>query len=75
MPITMKEVSSSNIARIGYDPNTELLIIEFKRKDGVSTYEYDNFPRELYEEFLAAPSIGGFFGSRIRPHYAGRKVS
>lgn len=56
-------VHSSNIRAIGYDEKEEVLEIEFN-KGGV--YQYENFPKEIFEMFLNAGSKGKFFHKFIR---------
>ncbi len=64
-----RPVTSSTIRSVGHDGNT--LEIEFKNG---SVYHYPDVPAELFEELLAADSVGQFFGTRIRPAFAGTKV-
>jgi hypothetical protein len=64
-----KEVESSNIASIGYDPPT--LEVEFHH-GGVYTYE--GVPQEVYENFMAAPSKGRFFAENIKGKYPHQRV-
>ena len=61
-------VSSSNIASVGYNPDTETLEVEFS-KDG-KVYEYYNVPQFMYDRLMEAPSIGSFFSAEIRNAYA-----
>lgn len=56
-------VESSHIASIGYDPDTETLEIEF-HKGG--TYQYSNFPENLWVEFENSESKGKYFHRNIR---------
>lgn len=56
-------VSSSNIRAIGYDPNTQVLEVEFTNG---SVYQYANVPNELHEALMSAGSHGSFFGTEIR---------
>jgi hypothetical protein len=63
MTINRHEVESSNIASIGYDPETQTLEIEFKR-GGV--YQYSDVPADVWEAFQAAESKGKFFHAEIK---------
>jgi hypothetical protein len=47
--MTMQPVNSSNIAAIGYDPETQTLAIEF-RSGG--TYEYYDVPEQVFEGLM-----------------------
>jgi len=61
--VDMTPVTSSNIAAIGYDGETEELTIEFVSGD---TYVYDGIDPETYRALMAAPSKGAFFYAHIR---------
>jgi hypothetical protein len=61
-------VSSSNLASVGYDADTETLEVEFAKTGKV--YQYYNVPLFMYERLMAAPSIGVFFNAEIRNVYA-----
>lgn len=69
------EVTSSQIAAIGYDPETRTLGIQFppNRKQVAaglprSEYRYANVGPKMYAEFMAAESIGSYFGKNIKSH-------
>lgn len=61
-------VSSSNLASIGYDPDSETLEAEFLKTGKV--YEYYNVPQFMFDRLMAAPSIGVFFNAEIKNAYA-----
>jgi hypothetical protein len=63
MKLELKEVISSNIAKIGYDAESQTLYIRFK---GGSLWKYWPVPQEKYQEFSEAPSIGQYFARNIR---------
>ncbi len=60
-------VSSSNIAEVGYEPDTETLEIMFKKSGLV--YQYYNVPAFMHERLMEAPSIGSYFNAEIRGHF------
>ncbi|MCQ0971020.1 KTSC domain-containing protein [Paracoccus sp. TK19116] len=64
-------VSSSNIASIGYDSDSETLEIEFTNG---SIYQYFNVPSGLHEQLMAAPSKGQFLNLYIRNAYPYSRV-
>jgi hypothetical protein len=64
-------VSSSNVASVGYDPNTMTLEVEFI--DG-SVYQYFDVPETVYQELMRASSIGHFMHANIRNNYRYTKV-
>jgi hypothetical protein len=61
-------VDSSNIASMGYNPESETLEIEFVKSGKV--YEYYNVPLFMFERLRDAHSIGRFFNSEIKNSYA-----
>lgn len=59
-------VSSSNLVSVGYDPNSEILEIEFK---GGSIYRYLNVPAFEHERLMSASSHGIYFNANIKDRY------
>jgi len=64
-------VESSNLKSIGYDPDEEILEIEFK---GGSLYQYFKIPLSVYLDLLAAPSKGHFLNVAIKEAYRFKKL-
>ncbi len=64
-------VDSSNLHSVGYDSSTMTLEIEFK-SGGI--YQYYGVPKEVYEQLLAASSLGKFFHANIRNVYRYGKI-
>jgi len=62
-----KAINSSNIASIGYSPDSETLEIEFLKTGKV--YEYLNVPQFMYDRLMEAPSQGIFFNAEIKNAY------
>jgi hypothetical protein len=58
----MQPVSSSNIAAIGFNSETNTLRVEFNN-GGV--YDYESSQQE-YEEILNASSVGSYFHRNIK---------
>lgn len=58
----MKPVQSSQFKRVGYDPVTQKMRIDF----GKSTYEYSNVAQKDFEDFMSAPSLGSHFGANFK---------
>lgn len=50
-------VTSSNIASIGFDPDTQTLEVEFTNGD---VYQYMGVPADVHEAFMASDSKGKF---------------
>lgn len=62
-----KDVPSSAIDRIKYDPQTLLLSVVFA--GGKKVYNYFRVPPEKIQEMLSAPSIGQYFMKNIHDQY------
>ena len=60
-------VHSSNLAAVGYDPNSETLEVEFKNG---RVYEYYNVPDFIHERLMQASSLGQFFNAEIKDVFA-----
>lgn len=62
----MKKVESSFVTRVGHDPHTSTLHVEFK--DGTRGV-YHDVPPSKYAALLEAPSVGKFLhASVIKQH-------
>lgn len=64
-------MSSSNLAEVGYDPDTETLEIMFRTG---SVYQYYNVPAFMHERFMQANSQGTFFNASIKGQFAEARV-
>jgi len=64
-------VTSSNVASVGYDYESSTLEIEFNNG---SVYQYFDVNERVYEELLAASSVGGYLASNIKGIYRYSKV-
>ena len=62
----MPQVESSAVDRIHYTPASHTLDIWYK---GGGQYRYFKVPRSLYDELLAAPSIGAFVNQHVKPNF------
>jgi hypothetical protein len=56
-------VESSNLASVGYDPESAVLEIEFK-SGGI--YEYSGVPQSVYDGLMNAASKGKYFYRYIK---------
>lgn len=63
--IALTPVTSNQVAAIGYDPATKTLAVTFTRGTG-AVYHYPNVEPKVHTDFLAAESIGKFFGAHIK---------
>ena len=67
-----QSVVSSNIASLGYDPDSRVLEVEFKRGD---VYQYLDVPETVYQRLLRATSVGRAFQAIVKGGgYQFRKV-
>jgi len=64
-------VSSSVIAAIGYDEDSETLEVEFASG---AVCSYRGVEQDVYEAFRLAPSKGKFFNRHIRDAYPWENV-
>lgn len=64
-------VSSSNIASIGYDPDAQILEVEFTNG---SLYQYLNVPEHHHAGIMAAPSHGTYLNTHIKGTFPYQKV-
>lgn len=59
----LQKVVSSNLSAVGYDTDTNELVVEFN--SGMS-YKYIDVPFDTYKELMAADSLGTYFNANIR---------
>jgi len=57
---------SSNVASVGYDPETQQLRVEYK-SGGV--YNYEGVPPNYHQELLEAESVGKFLTSHVKTNF------
>ena len=63
LSIDLKPVKSSQIRSIGYDEASKTLAIQF---NSGHVYHYDKVPKEVYDGFGKAESIGKYFGKHVK---------
>lgn len=63
--IPLTPVTSSQVKAIGYDPATKTLACQFAHGPG-HLYVYPNVEPKVHADFMAAESIGKFFGQHIK---------
>lgn len=66
--IDLEPITSSNLAAIGYDPQKNILAIEFK---GGDVFHYAGISLEMALDFYSAPSRGSFYAKNIRGKFEG----
>lgn len=70
--IKMIPLDSSNLASAGYDPENELLRVQFHNGQ---VWEYSGVPESKFIELTTAPSAGRYFAAAIRGVYSERRVA
>jgi hypothetical protein len=70
--IGRKEVTSSNLASVGYDARAKVLEVEFRSG---AIYRYRDVPAEIHAELMSAESKGQYFVRRIRGRFEFRRVN
>ena len=67
----MHPVSSSNIAAVGYDADSESVYVEFLNG---STYKYNGVSESEFENLKTASSVGSYFNRNYKNVYPYEKV-
>jgi hypothetical protein len=67
----MEPVDSSNISAIGYNPDTAVLTIQFK-KGGL--YEYYDVPSHEHDALMGADSKGSYASQNVYKRYRQNKI-
>jgi hypothetical protein len=62
---------SINIFGIGYDPETETMLVKFKAD---MIYQFDDVPAEFHEQLLEASSVGQYFHRTIRQAFQAQRL-
>ncbi len=70
--IEMQAVTSSQIAEVGYDAETQKLRVRFVR--GSALYEYDAVPQDVYDNLVNAPSVGAYHAQVIKYGYNYKRI-
>jgi len=66
----MRDVKSSSIRSVGYEPETKTLGVTFNHG---MTYHYANVDQEIYDAMMVADSVGKFFQQEIKNRFKGVK--
>lgn len=65
------QVSSSNIASIGYDHDGQVLEVEFLNG---AVYQYYSVPEYVFDELMSASSHGSYLSKNIKGTYSYSQV-
>ncbi|MFA5188286.1 MAG: KTSC domain-containing protein [Patescibacteria group bacterium] len=66
-----QSVNSTDLKSVGYEPQTNILEIEFKKG---SIYQYSEVPDYIYTGLIGAASHGKYFNAHIKKHFSFRKI-
>lgn len=61
------KVKSSAISTVSYDPETQVLRIQFARG---AEYDYPNIPETEFRNLVSAPSVGRYYNNHIKIYTA-----
>lgn len=61
-----RPVTSTSVRSVGYDLSTGTLELEYVNG---SVYQYYEVPQPTYAGLLAAPSIGNYVNTQIKPYF------
>ena len=64
--MTGARLTSSSLSQVAYQPERELLQVEFVTGE---VYSYKDVPQIVYTQLLQAASKGRYFNQRIRAHF------
>ncbi len=70
--ISTRDIPSTAIGRVRYNPQTGNLYITFT--NGKKEYLFPNVPEEKVRKLLNAGSKGRYYGKYVKPHYAVSKA-
>ena len=69
--MVLQAVNSKTISKVGYDPQTLIMIIEFHTG---SMYEFSGVDQDIYQQFINSPSLGTFFSKNLRKKFQYKKI-
>ncbi|WP_082234986.1 KTSC domain-containing protein [Halobacillus massiliensis] len=70
--MNMVPVKSTNLKAVRYDPQSCKLFVRFKNSH--SLYEYSGVPEYVYEELIAAKSLGKYHHLNIKYSYPYKRI-
>ena len=68
----MVAVASTMIIKVGYDPETQVLVVQFKNEN---VYMHEDVPPIVYCWLLNATSIGKYYTTQIATVYPDKRLS
>jgi len=68
-------IDSSFIHEVSYNENTKILRVKIRSQGTIKTYKFINVPKNVYDNFMAAPSKGNFFNNIIKRRFDNTRVA
>lgn len=65
-PKSMDIVQSTNVGKIGYNPDAKVMTVEYKNG---FVYSYDGVPQEIYNAAKESESIGSYISRNVKGRY------
>ncbi len=74
--VEYKNVQSSNVAAIGYDPQEKCVYVRFlaKKASACPEYKYVGVEQEVFDEIMDAPSKGNAIHRLLKGRYEFQKI-
>jgi hypothetical protein len=69
--VERKSVKSVILRSVGYDENSKILEIEFKK--GL-VYQYSGVPPKVYADLMHSGEMGKYFSEKVRPRFHTKQV-
>ncbi len=66
-------VSSTCFSTVGYDPDHETLVVQFRNSGSI--YAYSEFDQSAYDRFISSDSLGGHYNDYIKGRYPSERLS
>ena len=70
--VEMIDVTSSNVAAVGYEPKSKTLVVDFNNG---TRYEYYDVDVDVFNELKDSPSVGGYLFTDIKGIYDYNRVA
>jgi len=72
LKIDWVDVTSSNVAKVAHDPDTEVFMVQFTNG---GLYSYDGVGHDIFETIQTVPSVGRYFNMMVKAYHDHKKWS
>jgi len=69
--VPLESVQSSTIKAVGYDPQSDTLVVQFHSD---ATYLYHGVKAKTHQGLMAAPSLGSYLHTHVKPLHTVSKL-